>query len=123
MTVVLLLLLVLNAALLAWLVRRFLVLQQEARLLRTKLEEIAMVPFDRPADLQQVLGSGDRRVLVMEILNPLQLAAQQSWFADKLGSLAPPLIRKLVYEETAKIMRTELQKYGVEGQLEVHRAA
>jgi len=65
----------------------------------------------------RVVGRG--RILTVEILNPLEVAAAQNRFAGIAGSLAPALITKVVYDRAAKLMREELGKFGVEALVEV----
>lgn len=117
------LLLLSNAVLLLFLGWRTLRLQRLARMLAEQLQTVRHVPYDEAPDLERLLGSGERPVVVMDILNALELASKQSWFADKLGGLAPGMIRTLVYDQTAKVISRELVKFGVQAQVTVHRAA
>ena len=58
-------------------------------------------------------------LISIEILNPLQLAANENSLAGTLGSLSPNLIRKVVYDRAADIMRTQLVEKGVDADLRV----
>lgn len=60
---------------------------------------------------------GPRTRITIEILNPMELAAQQHWIAGTLGSLAPALVRKIVNEMAMRIIRDELVKYGAKAEL------
>ncbi len=104
--------------LLAWRLKR---LSRLGRLLGEELDSLRQQPHDAAPDLDRLLGSGERPLVVLDILNPMEVAARQSWFADKLGSLAPPLIRRIVFDETLKQIRAEVGKYGVRAQVWVHR--
>ncbi len=110
-----------NLLLLAWLGWRLRRLSRLGRLLGEELDSLRQQPHDAAPDLDRLLGSGERPLVVLDILNPMEVAARQSWFADKLGSLAPPLIRKIVFDETLKQVRAEVGKYGVRAQVWVHR--
>ncbi len=103
---------------LAWRLKR---LSRLGRLLGEELDSLRQQPHDAAPDLDRLLGSGERPLVVLDILNPMEVAARQSWFADKLGSLAPPLIRRIVFDETLKQIRAEVGKYGVRAQVWVHR--
>ena len=64
------------------------------------------------------LNAGQSR-LIVEVLNPLELAAKESWFAGKLGGIAPTLIRKEVYKVVRDRMATQLAAEGVQADLQV----
>jgi len=75
-----------------------------------------------PPDAATLLPA-HKALLSVEILNAAQLAAQESRFADVLGSLTPQLLRRLVYQQTAEIMRAELVKHGVQAEVRLHGLA
>jgi hypothetical protein len=110
-----------NAAMLAVLLWRLRALKTLTQSLTAELEALRCLPHDEAPELALRLGSGQRPVLVMDILNPMELATQQSWFADKFGSLAPGMISKLVYQQAVKMTIIEMQKHGVQAQVSVHR--
>ena len=116
-------LLFVNACVLVALLWRIARLARYSRVLHSELELLRQKPHDEAPDLDAFLGKGPRRLLVLDILNPMEVAAQQSWFADKLGSLAAPLIRKIVYDQTVIQIREEVAKYGVRAQVWLHRGA
>lgn len=72
------------------------------------------------ADLDPV--TEPRTLICIEILNPLELAAKESWFADKFGSLSPALIKKLVHSQAVKITHEHLAAHGAHAQVKIHRA-
>ncbi len=65
----------------------------------------------------------DKALLSIEILNAAELAARESRFAHVLGSLTPQLLRRLVYQQTAEVMRAELVKHGVQAEVRLHGLA
>lgn len=117
------LLLLLNAALLVYLGWRLFRLRKLADLLEQELALLRHQPYDEAPDLERLLGSGQRPLVTLDILNPMEVAAQQSWFADKFGALAAPAIRKIVYEQTTSMLREQLAEHGVRAQVRLHRAA
>lgn len=117
------LLLLLNAALLGYLGWRLHRLRKLARVLGDELELLRHQPYDEAPDLEKLLGSGQRPLVTLDILNPMEVAAQQSWFVDKFGALAAPVVRRIVYEQTASMLRDQLGEHGVRAQVRLHRAA
>ncbi len=75
-----------------------------------------------PPDARALLPD-NKMLLSIEILNPVQLAAQESRFADALGSVSPGLLRRIVHQRTAEILRGELVKYGVQAEVRLHGLA
>ena len=64
---------------------------------------------------------GRRELLTIEILNPVELAASQHWAAGTLGSMAPALLRKLVYERAVGVAERMLVEHGAEAVVRVQR--
>jgi hypothetical protein len=73
-------------------------------------------------DLEAVLGTGTRRLLVIEILNPIELARSRSRASAVLAAMAPDKLRKLVVEQTAREMSEQMLAEGVETDIRVHAA-
>lgn len=65
-------------------------------------------------------GSASRRVISIEILNPVELAATRGRLAGIAGSLAPGLIRRIVYDQTIRTMRRHLADEQVVADLRLH---
>ena len=57
--------------------------------------------------------SGSRRVLTIEILNPVELAATRGRVVGIAGSLVPALTKRIVYDQTLKQLRKQLVDQGV----------
>ena len=66
------------------------------------------------------IADGGGRLITVEILNPLEVAAKRVRLASVAGSVAPDLIGKVVYEQTARIMRRQLEMHGVEAEVRIH---
>ena len=71
-------------------------------------------------EVRELLGRPRPRLISIEILNPIQLAAQHNAFAGLLGNLAPGLIRREVHRQAAGILRAELEKWQVLAEVRVH---
>jgi hypothetical protein len=110
--------LLLNLIALAALLVRFLRLRSELAELRARSEGLAGGAGEVPAELRQLAREG-ASMLSIRILNPMELAAQKHWMAGVAGRLTPGLVRRIVSQEAAKIVRQELPKYGVVAQVEV----
>jgi hypothetical protein len=65
--------------------------------------------------------SATRRVISIEILNPLELAAAtRGRLAGIAGSIAPGLIRRVVYDQTVKQLRRQLGEEHVAADVRLH---
>lgn len=73
-----------------------------------------------PPDTRHLLPQTAGALISIEILNPIALASTESSFAGPIGSIAPGLIRKLVYQRTIAMLREELLKHGVQAQVQTH---
>jgi hypothetical protein len=74
----------------------------------------------RPA----VSTSGTRRVITIEILNPIELAGKRGRLAGLAGSLAPSITRRVVYDQAMRLVRRHLasEKVVADVRLSVIRA-
>lgn len=75
-----------------------------------------------PAELMRIARE-NKRVLSVNILNPMELAAQKHWVAGAAGRVTPNLVRQIVYKEAARIVAQELPKYGVIAEVRVIEGA
>jgi hypothetical protein len=103
------------------LVRQLRDVRRRAQRLETRVTALTPSP-PLPPDLEASFGAGKRRLLVIEILNPIQLARSRSRASTLLAAMAPDRLRKLVIEQTAKEMREQMQAEGVEVEIRVHAA-
>jgi hypothetical protein len=95
--------------------------RRRARSLEERVAELAPSAPLAP-DLEAVLGTGKRRLLVIEILNPIELARSRSRASSVLAAMAPDKLRKLVVEQTAREMSEQMLAEGVETDIRVHAA-
>ncbi|MCW2779758.1 MAG: hypothetical protein JWR35_207 [Marmoricola sp.] len=97
--------------------------------LRRRADELAatvagLIPAAPLApDLESAFGAGPRRLIVVEILNPLELAANKVRSARLVGGIAPRLVRKIVNEQAVKIVIEKLAEEGVQADVRIHRAS
>ncbi len=75
-----------------------------------------------PEELEAAFTAGKRRVITIEILNPLELATTRSRFGGVAGAVAPRALRKLVYEQTVKEMKLQMVDEGVVAEVGLHAA-
>lgn len=64
--------------------------------------------------------SSVRRVIAIEILNPIELAGSRGWWASIAGSLAPGLTNRVVYDQAIKLVRTQLAEHDVVADVRLH---
>jgi hypothetical protein len=64
--------------------------------------------------------AGTRRLISIEILNPVELAGTRGRVLGVAGSLAPGLTRRIVYDQVAKILRSQLGERQVVADVRVH---
>ena len=64
--------------------------------------------------------SSVRRVITIEILNPIELAGSRGWWAGIAGSLAPGLINRVVYDQAIRLVRTQLADHDVVADVRLH---
>ena len=116
MNLVLILLLVnlLALALLAW---RHARLHHELRALEARAAALGG-SAEVPEDLRRIARQ-DTPMLSIRILNPMELAAQKHWLAGVAGRVTPGLVRRIVAQEAVKMVRVEVQKWGVVAEVQV----
>jgi hypothetical protein len=73
-------------------------------------------------DLEATLGAGNRRLLVVEVLNPLDVALSRNKAAGVLAAMAPERLRKIVLEQASREMVAEMAEQGLEVEVRVHAA-
>ncbi|MEC9362786.1 MAG: hypothetical protein VYC42_06150 [Pseudomonadota bacterium] len=72
-----------------------------------------------PPDAATLLNTGGA-LITIEILNPVELASHESPLAGPLGRVAPGLIRRLVYQRAAEMLRQQLGEHGVQAEVRIH---
>lgn len=92
---------------------------RELASLRARAEALDPEAAAPPPDMAELYDDIKGGLITIEILNPIELAAKESWFAGIFGSVAPAMIRRLVYERAGKITKSMLADFGVDGELNV----
>jgi hypothetical protein len=65
-------------------------------------------------------GSRTRRIISVEILNPLELAGVRGRVFGIAGSFVPHLTRRIVYDQTVRQLREQLAAHHVVADVRVH---
>lgn len=65
-------------------------------------------------------GRGTRRLITIEVLNPIELAATRGRLAGLAGSLAPRLTRRIVADQVVKILEQQLAEQQVVADVHLH---
>ena len=74
----------------------------------------------KPPQVDSGFSAGKPRLITVEILNPLELAATQNRFAGIAGAVAPERVRRIVYERAALEMTEQLVEQGLDVDVQVH---
>ncbi|MGB3439243.1 MAG: hypothetical protein WBA97_10885 [Actinophytocola sp.] len=89
-------------------------------------EEHARQVADRmnalPPQLTGGFGTGDRHVIVVELLNLFELAHRESVLTRPFTMLTPRLLRDVVHRKLVGKVRESLSAAGVEADVQVRRA-
>lgn len=115
-------LLILNAVLLSAAIALLVHNHKELRTQSRVLHPVLDLAPPAPDEVRSLLGQPRKRLISVEILNPMQLAAKHHAFAGILGNLAPGLIRREVHRQAASILRKELEKWDVMAEVRIHAA-
>ncbi len=105
--------LIFSLGLLAWALKlraRLAELENQATALGARLGSVPVTPGD---------STGKPMLLTIEILNPVELARKESWFAGAFGSLTPTLLRRIVYARTLTIMQQQLLQFDVKADVQL----
>jgi hypothetical protein len=97
-------------------------LRAEVRELDVAIRAAAERADALPPDLVAALGSGSRRVIAIELLNPFELAGRSTWFAGPLSAVTPDLLRGVVNQRAVALFRDRSTEFGVEADVWLHRA-
>jgi hypothetical protein len=96
------------------------------------LARFALRPAEHPAPSRSVAeaidaarrpelsSSATRRVITIEILNPIELAGSRGRIVGIAGSLAPGITRRIVYDQAIKLVRRHLAEQKVVADVRLH---
>jgi hypothetical protein len=75
--------------------------------------------LDRSTAPPSVTG-GTRRLISVEVLNPIELAGTRGRLAGIAGSLVPGITRRIVNDQTLKILKQQLAEQHVVADVRLH---
>ncbi|MGK2876104.1 MAG: hypothetical protein ACSLEW_10780 [Nocardioides sp.] len=90
------------------------ILDRRATELRAALDRLA------PAGALPVANPTGRRIITVEILNPLAVATRESRAGGVLGTVAPALVTRIVYDQACRQIQEGLTEEGVEAEVRIH---
>lgn len=122
MTYMLWILIALLSGIAVYLILSLRVLRREYAALHGQLADVTQSLGATPPDVSSLMRDGSDTYIAIEILNPMQLAAAQNWFAEKFGSMTPALVRRLVYDRAKKITLDVLADQGAEAHVTIVRS-
>ena len=97
----------------AWLIYTLDRLQKKLSALHERLHAAPALP---------VAASTGRSRIAIEILNPFELAARETRFANAAAKLAPKMIERIVYERAAVMIAQQMAEQGVKAEVKTHVA-
>jgi hypothetical protein len=68
----------------------------------------------------ELSSSATRRVITIEILNPIELAGTRGRLVGMAGSLAPGITRRIVYDRAIRMVRRHLADENVVADVRMH---
>ena len=96
--------------------------RQQNAALRTETAALQQASRAIPADLQTLLGDPGKRIITVEILNPMELATDKTWLAKPVAGMSPGLINRIVYQQAREIVKQQLPKFGAVAEVKIHGA-
>jgi hypothetical protein len=114
-------LLVVGLAGIGYAVVQLLRLRAAVRTLDDAIRDAAERADALPPDLVKALGTGSRRVIAVELLNPFELAGRSTWFARPLTAMTPDLLRGVVNQRAVALFRDRSAEFGVQADVRLHR--
>jgi hypothetical protein len=97
-------------------------LRREVAAVEARARRVAERMHAQPPELTGGFGTGDRHVIVVELLNLFELAHRENALTRPLTALTPRLVRDLVHRGLVGKVRESLSAAGVEADVRVHRA-
>lgn len=94
--------------------------QKQSRALQQETTGLQAASNALPADLDKLLGKQNKRLITVEILNPIELAVDKTFLAKPLIGLSPGTLNKIVYAEARDIIAKQLPDFGVKAEVKIH---
>jgi hypothetical protein len=102
------------------LVGAFVLMLRKVRRVQDEVAEAAKLVDDIPVPEVDPAIVSNGMFITIEILNPLEVASSRMKLAGVAGSVAPTLISKIVYEQSVKVLRRQLDTQGVHAEVKLH---
>ncbi|WP_125566045.1 hypothetical protein [Nocardioides baekrokdamisoli] len=102
----------------------YVLMRRQAQVLELRIADLA-AELDGIVDAPPappVPAVPNRPIITIEILNPIELASSQVRAASLVGSWKPDAITKMVYNEAAKQISSQLAEEGVVAEVLIHAA-
>jgi hypothetical protein len=96
-------------------------LRREVAATEARAGQVAERMAALPPGLTGGFGTGDRHVIVVELLNLFELAHRESALTRPLTVLTPRLLRDVVHRKLVGKVRESLAENGVRADVRVHR--
>lgn len=123
MSTALTVLLVSNVLIIVYLLWRQSRMHMELTALRNRAKALDPELSGPPPELEELFKDSKSSIIGIEILNAIELARKESWFAGVFGSISPKLVRRKVYDQAAGIIQDQLLDFGVEADVRVYRGS
>lgn len=92
------------------------------RRLQLQLDDLHARLQASPALLPSSVAPAGKARIVIEILNPFELAARETRLATAAARLAPKMIERIVYDRAAILIAQQMAEQGVEAEVKTHVA-
>lgn len=106
----------------AALIIRLIYLRRLMRRLEAELEALASARVLQGPDVEALLEPEHPTLITIEVLNPFELATQQSRLAGPASAVAPGLIRQEVMRQALQKVKAQLVAEGVQAEVKLVRA-
>lgn len=112
-----------NLLLLSSLLAGLFVLHRRNAVLQSDAEKLMAAAGALPRDLRaeaQRAGIQPGPFYTIEILNPLEVAAQESKLGKVFGGVTPTIVRREMYRQAHGIIRQQLADRGIKADVKLH---
>lgn len=120
MNTIIIILVLANAAISITLLLLWIRSRQQTEALRLELAAMAAADNVIPANLNNLVMNHKKRVITIEILNPVELAVAKTVFAKALVGMSPEAINVLVYREARDLVAEKLLDFNVNAEVKIH---
>lgn len=94
---------------------------RQARGLRGRVDALGRDVAAADDEVRQAIASREGMCLIVEVADPLAVAAAHSRLAGPASGVAPGLVRRRVYEQLRRELDEQLRDRGIDARVEIHR--